>query len=975
MNILNRLQNAFREIKTGGGKMTSLVYKAAKKFVASGGGLLRALKHQDKTKPDLTDSEKKITDNGRTTLPATFISPYEGDPNTLDFRQRFEAAWSRMIKEDPHLELHKTEDVRYDKQVTQSIKTRKGFYMQTDKYLVLSEHGNEPPHPYQIFMDAYPDMEKTIVKKLAELKSIKLELKLWAEDTDLEQHWITNQYPLEITQGQDWKDTFFNDMVKVIHKATMMGTSTSMWKQANAVAVTFTPNRPASGGRYIPNPKSLANRKGIVNVRNKDDRCFQYAVCAALHSHRLPVMTKWRPSSYDQFINVLSWSDMEFPATVQDIKQFEHNNDIACSVFGWNEEDKSLFMIYHTKKVAAKSIELVLVSEMMDGELCHHYVAMTQRGNVVKPYRSHATYNTCPTCPQTFTTKKGLEDHLKRGCARTQEFKAELVMPSKLKNSLSFCDPTKHKERRHPFVMYADFESMLVPLENGDKRHEIMSYGLSQFVYTHARKTEPIVNKTVMRRKDQTADEFINEFTKDVKEISWQVYRMFTKNEALNATKEVKRNFNAAKKCCLCKRKFDEKSTKAMHHEHPTGMYLGAAHQTCNLFYHDFNFVNKIFFHNFKNYDSHFIVRGLGSECNTVDGMVEAVKFDGELTALAQNSERLRELRWKPTTECFRTQEEINTRQKPSFTIEFKDTCALYPCKLEGGVQELRKVEKMLRRHNNGTVFPHTRQLMLRKGTPDTPNNFDLLQQKGVYPYSFVDSLSKMDLPMLPSREQFYDELSKKPCSKGDYEHAQKVWQVFDCKSLKDYHDLYLELDVALLADMFENYRDLFLAKMKLDPVHYVSLPQMAWDAFLKFYKGDIKLMTDMDKYEFFEKSIRGGVTFTTRSGARANNPKCAKYDPTKPKKWLAYLDANSLYPHVMRQMMPHDNFTWVPKHQLGALISKEVSETSQIGYQIEVDMELDEADKMKMLDYGGVCERKKIDDYEMSSHRSSNIE
>ena len=69
--------------------------------------------------------------------------------------------------------------------------------------------------------------------------------------------------------------------------------------------------------------------------------------------------------------------------------------------------------------------------------------------------------------------------------------------------------------------------------------------------------------------------------------------------------------------------------------------------------------------------------------------------------------------------------------------------------------------------------------------------------------------------------------------SDEDYQHAQNVWKTFNCKTIKDYHDLYLKSDVLLLADVFENFRKTCLKHYKLDSVHSYTSPNLAWDACL----------------------------------------------------------------------------------------------------------------------------------------------
>jgi len=85
------------------------------------------------------------------------------------------------------------------------------------------------------------------------------------------------------------------------------------------------------------------------------------------------------------------------------------------------------------------------------------------------------------------------------------------------------------------------------------------------------------------------------------------------------------------------------------------------------------------------------------------------------------------------------------------------------------------------------------------------------LSKKGIYPYENMDRWERFNEPKLPEKEKSYSKLNHKHITDEEYEHAQKEWEAFGCKSLGDYHDIYLETDVALLADVFENIRELSL--------------------------------------------------------------------------------------------------------------------------------------------------------------------
>ena len=108
-------------------------------------------------------------------------------------------------------------------------------------------------------------------------------------------------------------------------------------------------------------------------------------------------------------------------------------------------------------------------------------------------------------------------------------------------------------------------------------------------------------------------------------------------------------------------------------------------------------------------------------------------------------------------------------------------------------------------------------------------NKFSLLLRKGVYPYEYIDSWERFNETELPDKESFYSELNKEGITDEDYAHAQKVWDALNIKNLGEYHDLYVQSDTALLADVFENFRDKCLEIYELDPAHFLSAPGLAW--------------------------------------------------------------------------------------------------------------------------------------------------
>ena len=86
-------------------------------------------------------------------------------------------------------------------------------------------------------------------------------------------------------------------------------------------------------------------------------------------------------------------------------------------------------------------------------------------------------------------------------------------------------------------------------------------------------------------------------------------------------------------------------------------------------------------------------------------------------------------------------------------------------------------------------------------------NKFFLLLRKGIYPYEYIDTWERFDEKTIPPKEAFCSELNLENITDKDYEHVKKVWEAFEIKHLGEYHDLYVQCDSFLLADVFENFR------------------------------------------------------------------------------------------------------------------------------------------------------------------------
>ena len=120
---------------------------------------------------------------------------------------------------------------------------------------------------------------------------------------------------------------------------------------------------------------------------------------------------------------------------------------------------------------------------------------------------------------------------------------------------------------------------------------------------------------------------------------------------------------------------------------------------------------------------------------------------------------------------------------------------------------------------------------------------------------------------------------------------------------MDEYHDLYVQCDTLLLADVFANFRDKCIKIYELDPAHFVSAPGLTWQACLKKTGVKLELITDYDVFMMIEEGIRGGMCQAIYRHAKANNKYMNNYDKSIISSFLMYLDANNLY--LMSQKLP----------------------------------------------------------------------
>ncbi|XP_063934705.1 uncharacterized protein LOC135146499 [Zophobas morio] len=340
----------------------------------------------------------------------------------------------------------------------------------------------------------------------------------------------------------------------------------------------------------------------------------------------------------------------------------------------------------------------------------------------------------------------------------------------------------------------------------------------------------------------------------------------------------------------------EQNNVKVRDHNHLTGMYRGAAHQSCNLNYKDICVI-PVVFHNMSGYDAHFFVKELSNS------------IKGDIKLLPINKERYISF----------TKFVDDTK----VSLRFIDTFRFMPYSLDKLSSNLDNSQKIITQTNCNNM-----------------EEFYLLNRKGVFPYDYINSWEKLLETKLPEKKDFYSRLYEQDIKDEDYSHAIKVWNTFNIRTLGEYSDLYLKTDVLLLSDVFEAFRTTCLNTYQLDPLHYYTAPGLTFDAMLKTTKIKLELLTDIDKVLFVERGIRGGVSQCSNRYGKANNKYMNKdeYDPSQDSTYLMYFDVNNLYGAAMSQCLPYGKFEFVENFNISDIL--DTSDNSTTGYIIECDLD-----------------------------------
>ena len=169
------------------------------------------------------------------------------------------------------------------------------------------------------------------------------------------------------------------------------------------------------------------------------------------------------------------------------------------------------------------------------------------------------------------------------------------------------------------------------------------------------------------------------------------------------------------------------------------------------------------------------------------------------------------------------------------------------------------------------------------------------------FPYNYVRK-DTLDEKNLPDKKEFYNILIMKHISDEEYKNVKEFYKQMKFKNVREYLTCYLETDILLLSDVFENFRNMIFEKFSLDPVKYISSPGLTKDCCLKYTNAKIETIQDVSIYSFVKISVQGGLSDSINPYVKLDNKN----------QMIGYIDVNSMYPHSIRKKIPVGQYKFI---------------------------------------------------------------
>ncbi|KAL9958769.1 hypothetical protein ACROYT_G035828 [Oculina patagonica] len=600
--------------------------------------------------------------------------------------------------------------------------------------------------------------------------------------------------------------------------------------------------QPLKGGTYLPLPANLANKKAIINVRNRDNECLKWALRAALFPPR-DGKNLQRTSKYP-VNDGINYEGIVFPTPVKQIDKLEAQNiNLAINVFGWEDNRVIVHRISKKEKTIPRINFILIESE----EIQHYCYVKRVSALLFDQSKRCCKKHFCMMCLTGFSRADLLENHEKY-CNGMNGRPTRIEMPEDGENTLFF--QNHNKQMRAPYVIYADFEALIRKIEGRERGPESKQKSYTEktekheacgFAYTVVR-SDGRNKRPVVYRGENAVEVFLNCLQEEEKTIR----NSLSLPKPLVMTSEDWVKFKNATDCHICEKSLikdyflDSLPVWEIEQEYAEPEYCGQSHKKC--FYTE---KKKHFYCEYEQKYYNFFLKRLTEEEDKEDAQKQENCFfcgkpllqknfrdvvkdhchiTGKYRGAAHNACNLK-MRIKPKTDQIpvvfhnlrgydahhlmqamsklsqATQKEVkcvanNMEKYITFSfggLRFIDSLNFLQGSLDSLVsatpKESLKITKVISKINSEKNAEFGKKSENHKKA-EIEKNAELLYKKGVYPYEYMDSWERFEETSLPDKKKFYSKLNDEHITDEEYEHAKSVWKTFGCETLGDYHDL-----------------------------------------------------------------------------------------------------------------------------------------------------------------------------------------
>jgi hypothetical protein len=537
------------------------------------------------------------------------------------------------------------------------------------------------------------------------------------------------------------------------------------------------------GAGFSELPKFITSKKTVINIKNEDDMCFKYAVTRAQHpvKKKANVVSKLLRKQTENY----NWEGLTFPVAVKDVKIFSKNNNIGVNVFGIEEimetdpDGNHLITTKYVQLLTEPSEEYEKVINLFWHDDHFSVVKCLSRLLSSQVSGNGRSEHFCPYCLNNFGTEQLMNNHIKDCRERGQQ---RTIFPvavgdtkenGKKQENKPIITFKNHKHTTDvPFSIQADTECMIMDIPDEHWENKEVGQGtrkrfrkihvpyMAGFAITSNMKIEGFEPTMVIIRKKDDEHDLMKEFCNAMSVAAVKLYdKHFKSKIPITMTPKDERDYNSSKRCHLCSKRFypdsDEIYQKVRDHCHFTGKYRGAADSICNLRAKKPYFIPALF-HNLEGYDEHLFLPSLA--------------VNGEnVTSIPLSEEKHKSISKEILRNHIPGKEDGKTK---AFNLRFIDSANFLQSSLQKLAENLSEDE-----------FNYLEEFVGKD---------PILNQKGVFPYEYIDSMEKLNETCLPLKEKFFSSLTNEGISDEDYTRAHEVWNKFEFKTLWDYSEVYL---------------------------------------------------------------------------------------------------------------------------------------------------------------------------------------